>query len=146
MGLGPMHCSTSHWVSVSSDGTFAVVADRMNHGVRHIVITTASVTTLAGGYGFSDGVGTNALFYGTFGVALSPDGKYALVVDSYNHKIRKVIISTGEVTTLAGNQGFSNGIGTNARFDRPIGVCISPNASYALVVEESNHMVRMVII
>ena len=44
-----------------SDGVFALVADTNNHLIRHIVISTASVTTLVGMAGSAEpinGIGT----------------------------------------------------------------------------------------
>ena len=50
------------------------------------------VVTLAGtsSQGFVDGAGDSAQFYGPYGVAMSPDGTYALVGDAQNHAIRAV--------------------------------------------------------
>jgi hypothetical protein len=92
-----------------------------------------NVTTLAGGagsFGSTNGVGTIARFYNPFGVSISPDGVYALVADQTNHLIRQIIISTAYVTTLAGvagSSGATNGVGTIAKFDKPLGVSISPD-------------------
>jgi hypothetical protein len=51
--------------------------------------------------------GTNANFDQPFGLSTSPDGSYALITDYYNSKIRKMIVSTWVVSTLAGNGGGS---------------------------------------
>ena len=55
-----------------------------------------AVTTLAGQSqsGFKDATGASAQFYNPFGVAIDPTGKYALVADATNHRIRKVCTST----------------------------------------------------
>ena len=47
--------------------------------------------------------------------------------------------ATGTVTTLAGGNGSTasgsaNGVGTNATFNGPVGVALSVNGSFALVV------------
>jgi hypothetical protein len=79
-------------------------------------------------------------------VAISPDGVFALVADYYNNMIRHISISTAFVSTLAGStsSGSVNGIGTNARFDSPFGVAISPDGSLCLVSETINNQVRQV--
>ena len=50
--------------------------------------------------GDADGTGTSARFSGPMGIA--SDGINLYVADTSNNKIRKITISTGEVTTLAG--------------------------------------------
>jgi hypothetical protein len=139
-------------VSISPDGMYALVADSSNHLIRQIVISTASVTTLAGlagSPGSTNGVGTIALFKNPVGVSISPDGMYALVADSSNHLIRQIVISTASVTTLAGvagTPGSTNGVGTIARFNQPVGVSISPDGVYALVADRFSHLIRHIVI
>jgi hypothetical protein len=139
-------------VSISPDGVYALVADYSNHLIRHIVISTASVTTLAGAAGSggsANGVGTIARFENPVGVSIAPDGVYALVADFSNHLIHHIIISTANVTTLAGRATFSgstDGVGTIAQFNNPQGVSISPDGVYALVVDTKNHLIRHIII
>jgi DNA-binding beta-propeller fold protein YncE len=137
-------------VSISPDGVYALVGDRYNHLIRQIIISTASVTTFAGGSaGSTNGVGTIAQFNNPQGVSISPDGVYALVADFNNHLIRQIIISTASVTTLAGvagSSGSTNGVGSIVRFRDPIGVSISPDGVYALVADFKNHLIRKIII
>jgi hypothetical protein len=104
-----------------------------------------TVTTIAGSNivgTISDGTGSNANFNFLFSppnkgnnqlVAVSKDDSFALVISGL--RIRKVVISTGAVTTLAGSdtEGSSNGVGTNARFSSPYGIAISSTASWSLV-------------
>eukprot|EP00964_Phaeocystis_antarctica_P023767 scaffold13289_cov59-Phaeocystis_antarctica.AAC.2 len=63
---------------------------------------------------------------------LAPDASQ----DHGNHRIRRVDISTGATTTLAGSgvAGFNDDdVGTNAQFKDPIGVAIAPNGDFVLV-------------
>ena len=54
--------------------------------------------------------------------------------DTYNHRIRRVDVSTGATTTLAGStKGYSDGVGTSAQFSNPYGVAIDPSGAFALV-------------
>ena len=86
---------------------------------------STEVTTFAGSGnqtdsedGTADGVGTNATFSEPYGI--TTDGTNLYVSDMSNHTIRKLIIATGEVTTLAGSgsEGCQDGSGTNATFER----------------------------
>ena len=87
--------------------------------IRKIVIATGAVTTLAGAtgqLGNADGTGAAARFSGPNGIA--SDGAGNLYVADRD-TIRKVVIATGAVTTLAGAAGqfgSTDGTGAHARF------------------------------
>jgi DNA-binding beta-propeller fold protein YncE len=82
-----------------------------------------------------------------FGVAISPDGVYALVVDTNKNQIRRIIISTALVTTFAGSSvGTKDGLGTSSQFKNPVRIVISSDGVYALVTEFNNHLVRHIVI
>ena len=107
---------------ITTDGTNLYVAERSNHTIRKIVIATGVVTTLAGTAGTSgsnDATGTSATFNSPRGI--TTDGTNLYVAESENHKIRKIVIATGVVTTLAGSgsQGMDDGTGTSASFSNP---------------------------
>jgi hypothetical protein len=139
-------------VSISPCGTFALVADLGNQMIRHLVLSTLSVTTLAGSldlaYGSADGIGTNSFFFNPRGVSISPLGEIALVADSGNHLIRLINLATASVTTLAGDLeisvGSANGVGTNSLFFFPYDVQIAPLGDYALVAEYYNNLIRRI--
>ena len=110
------------------DGTGNVyVADSGNHTIRKI--TPAGVVTtlagLAGNFGSADGTGSDARFQDPSSVAVDSAGN-VYVADFGNHTIRK-ITPAGVVTTLAGlagNFGSADGVGSDARFNQPIGVAV----------------------
>ena len=104
------------------------------------------VVTVAGtgSSGLVDGAGPQ--FNTPRGVAMSPDGTYALVADHGNDVIRKIMIATQVVSTLAGtgSSGLVNGAGDSAQFNGPYGVAMIPDGTYALVVDFYNHVIRAV--
>ena len=106
------------------------------------------VVTVAGtgSSGLVDGAGDSAQFSYPFGVAMSPDGIYALVADYANHAIRKIMTATQVVSTLAGtgSSGLVDGAGDSAQFNYPVGVAMSPDGTYALVADQGNHAIRAV--
>jgi hypothetical protein len=117
------------------------VADSGNFTIRKIT-AAGMVTTLAGvagRSGWSDGAGSFAQFNGPEGVAVDGAGNVYvtdnvdytirestpagfLVAATGNYTIRKVT-PAGAVSTLAGlGRGSSDGVGSQARFDMPMGV------------------------
>lgn len=111
---------------ITTDGTNLYVADSANNTIRKIVISTGSVTTLAGTAtvaGFADSIGTAASFNQP--ARITTDGSQLYVTDFRNGTIRKIVIATGAVTTLAGsarNLGNVNDSGSAARFNQPNGI------------------------
>ncbi|MCK5235590.1 MAG: hypothetical protein KAR06_01280 [Deltaproteobacteria bacterium] len=133
-------------VSVTTDGTSVYVASS-SRTIRQIEISTGTVTTLAGdsvASGTFDGIGGDAKFNILSGI--TTDGINLYVTDSINNTIRKVIIATGEVTTLAGdwnNSGSGDGVGTEATFDWPTGITTD---GVNLYVGTFNRTIRKIVI
>ena len=68
--------------------------------------------------------------------ALPPSPPPPLQADSNNHLLRRVNLTSGLVTTLAGNatRGRADGVGTAATFYSPGGVAVDAAGSTAIVV------------
>ena len=131
---------------ITTDGTNLYVAERVNHLIRKIVISTGAVTTVAGtgSYGSANGTGTSASF--CYPIGINKDGTNLYVADLCNHLIRKIVISTGAVTTLAGtgSSGSANGTGTSASFSYPSGITTDGTNLY--VADYDNHLIRKIVI
>jgi len=123
---------------ITTDGTNLYVADKGNHLIRKIVISTGVVTTLAGtgSSGSANGTGTSASFKGPCGI--TTDGTNLYVSDTYNHLIRKIVISTGVVTTLAGGSRGS------ADITYPHGITTDGTNLY--VADTTNYLIRKIVI
>jgi DNA-binding beta-propeller fold protein YncE len=146
-GIGSMALLNSPWgATIDPKGAYALVADSANNLIRHINMTTARVTTLAGStQGSADGIGSMAQFLLPVSVAIDPTGAYALVADWTNSLIRRIDMATAHVTTLAGSSpGLMNGIGSVAQFNCPFTVAIDPTGAYALVVDAHNYLIRRI--
>ena len=67
-----------------SNATAPLQADLCNNLIRHVVLSSGLVSTLAGNTsgatGSADGLGTNASFYGPVSVAMDAAGTVALIV------------------------------------------------------------------
>jgi sugar lactone lactonase YvrE len=123
------------------------VADTMNNTLRKVT-ASGVVSTLAGlpgTAGNADGAGSAALFMGPQGLAI--DGRGNLyVADTNNHTIRKVVLSTCQVTTvagLAGNPGSTDGVGSQGRFNFPEGVAVD-GAGNIYVADAENQTIRKI--
>ncbi len=132
-------------MGITTDGTNLYVADYGNHRIRKIVIDNGTVTTLAGSsQGYTDATGTSARFYRPRGI--TTDGTNLYVADMYNHRIRKIVIDNGTVTTIAGqsDNGSADGIGTAASFWNPSQITTDGTNLY--VVDGFNQSIRKIVI
>ena len=132
-------------LGITTDGTNLYVADYYNHRIRKIVIDNATVTTLAGSSsGFTDATGTSAKFYFPHGI--TTDGTHLYVAEHGNNRIRKIVISTGVVTTLAGSSvGLTDATGTSAKFSSPRGITTTDGTNL-YVADYGNHRIRKIVI
>ncbi|MCH8844553.1 MAG: hypothetical protein IID61_16455, partial [SAR324 cluster bacterium] len=129
---------------ITSDGTNLYIADSGGNTIREIEIATGVVTTLAGSgaFGSADGSAAEGSFFTPSGVVT--DGVNVYVADTGNHKIRKVTIATGEITTLAGtgDTDSADGTGTAAGFHSPDR--IASDGTYLYVSDSGNHKIRQI--
>ena len=137
---------------VTVDGAGNVyVADSSSHTIRKVVVATGTVTTLVGTTGMTgtaDGTGAAARFMSPYGVVVDAAGANLYVADTASHTIRKVVIATGVVTTLAGTasmSGNTNATGAAARFREPSGLALDA-AGNLYVSEPANHTIRKVVV
>jgi sugar lactone lactonase YvrE len=129
---------------ITTDGTNLYVADSGNRIIRKIVIATGAVTTLAGSgsSGSADGVGIAASF--NIPEDITTDGSYLFLTDSGNNNVRKIAISTGTVTTVAGSviPGSADGTGAAAGFNSPAGITTDGTNLY--VADSKNNIIRKI--
>jgi DNA-binding beta-propeller fold protein YncE len=104
------------------------------HTIRKVDLGSNGVTVLAGATnqaGSSDGPAPMARFHSPAGLAYQAGQLF--IADSENYTIRKLVLQTGEVTTLAGTVGQSgqkDGVGSKVLFGSP----------HALVVDGAGHL------
>ncbi len=124
---------------------FAIVADTTNHGIRRVSL--AGVVTSAVGspahHGSVDGVGRAARFNYPGGLAADDSGNL-FVSDANNNTLRRIVLQTAQVSTVAGQAGVSgsvDGIGLAARFEGPTGLA-SDGAGGYFVADSGNSTIR----
>jgi len=131
---------------ITTDGINVYVTDSGNQTVRRINIATKAVSTLAGSsgaIGSADGVQGDARF--NLPGRITTDGINLYLTDVYNRTVRKIELSTGTVTTLAGRpgpQGTTDGIGSDARFNQPNG--ITTDGTFLYVTDSYENTIRKI--
>ena len=107
-----------------SNGTTSVIKQMggSRQGVELSLSTAVTTVAGTGSSGSANGTGTSASF--NTPTEVTTDGTNLYVADFSNHLIRKIVISTGVVTTVAGtgSSGSANGTGTSASFNGPVGI------------------------
>ena len=129
----------SAWVNISN----GLIPDAAgNAGISPVV----QVTTLAGSgaAAYADGTGVAAQFFSPAGVAVDGSGD-VYVADQGIHRIRKIVATTGVVSTLAGSgtAGFVNGTGAAAQFANPTGVAVDGSGN-VYVADQGNQRIRAI--
>ena len=132
------------------------IADSDNHRVRKVTVSTGIITTIAGrsipysvgqgGYDKDNIAATSALLNYPQGVAIETSGN-VYIADTFNHRVRKVTVSTGIITTIAGtgSPGYNtdNIAATSAMLNFPPGVAIDGSGN-VYIADSYNKRVRKV--
>jgi len=142
-------------LSPTSSGTNQLyIVDRKNSRIRQIDLTTNTITTIVGtgnrGYTGDGGLATDARLDWPTGIAVDNKGDI-YISDSNNQVIRKVEVSSGLISTIAGNgqrptpTAPSNGInigdgGTalSASLNNPQGLAVD-DVNNILYIADSGH-------
>ena len=112
------------------------IADSWNHRIRKVTVSTGIITTIAGtgsgSYSGDNGAATSAALYYPWGVALDASNNI-YIADSNNNRIRKVTVSTGIITTIAGTGTNSysgdGGAATSATLSSATGVAVDASGT-----------------
>ncbi len=131
------------------------IADGYNNRIRKVKLSTGIITTIAGtdsaGYNGDGIAATNAKIYFPTAVFTDTIGN-VFIADAGNNRIRKISISTGLISTIAGsgpigvgaggNSG-DGGIATNAQLSVPVGLYID-KYNNIFICDYGNNKVRKV--
>ncbi len=110
---------------------------------------TEEVNTLVNGFNFN--TASTSTSDGTASMVISPNGQYLYVPDEKNHVIKRVEISSGTVSVIAGTSGNNNsgngpvdGNGAAARFNFPTGLAIDVSGTL-YVADKDNNAIRKIV-
>jgi sugar lactone lactonase YvrE len=121
------------------------VSDEENNVIREIT-SAGNVLTIAGSgvSGYQDGPAGSAEFNHPEGMVLDASGDL-FVADGHNNVIRKIILSSGAVSTYAGTgiAGFNNGALSSATFFDPYGLAADASGNI-YVADIQNNAIRKI--
>ena len=120
------------------------------HKILKVTASSGIITTLAGkgfsGYSGDGGQATLATLYTPCAVALDTSGNI-YIADSLNNRIRKVTVSTGVITTVAGdgNEGYisDNVAATSTSLNNPRDVAVDTSGNI-FIADTGNRRIRKV--
>ena len=126
------------------------ITEFSNHCIRKVTASTGIITTVAGngtaGYSGDNSAATAAELNYPYDVAVNASGN-VYIVDCYNNRIRRVDVTTGIITTIAGNgtAGYSgdNGAATAAQLNYPTGVTLDV-AGNIYIADNGNQRIRKI--
>ena len=126
------------------------VADTHNQRIRRIDALTQIITTVAGtgvgGFSGDTAQATSTRLASPLALAFESDS-FLYVADSANHRIRRVDLQSGKITTVAGTgiQGFTGdgGSALTASLNSPAGLVIDASGNL-YIADTGNHRVRRV--
>ena len=125
------------------------IADTKNHAVRRVDAETGTITTVAGtgieGLSGDGGPGVEAQLAQPRGIALAGDD-LLYIGDSNNQRVRRLDLTTGIISTVAGTtRGYSGdqGPASEAQFYQPRGLTVTADGDL-LVADTLNSRLRRV--
>ena len=126
------------------------IADSHNHRIREVSSATGTIATIAGtgapGFSGDGGPATSAQLDRPTALAFDSAGNLYLA-DTSNHRVRRIAVATGEITTVAGNgiEAFAgdNGPATAASIDSPTGLALDASGNL-YIADTHNGRVREV--
>ncbi|MGB8166632.1 MAG: NHL repeat-containing protein, partial [Chthoniobacteraceae bacterium] len=152
--LGDNGAATSAILNVPQDAVVDAsgniyIADTSDNRIRKVspsgVITTIAGTGIAGFSGDGNQA-TSAMISSPRGVALDSAGNL-YIADSSNSRIRKVVLATGNISTIAGtgSAGFSGdgGRATAAQLNNPYAIAVDGNGNL-FIADYNNQRIREV--
>nr|MBK7064014.1 hypothetical protein [Deltaproteobacteria bacterium] len=142
---------------LDASGTVMYLLDQGNGRIRRLDLAAQTVSTIAGvgmrGFGGDDGPAMMATFNWQSGenpepeggIALDREGRNLYVSDTGNHRIRRIELASGTITTVAGTGalgfGGDNGPALMAQLSSPQDLEFGPDGRL-YIADTNNHRIR----
>ena len=123
--------------------TYDAAGDAFDNGV--VIAGTSHVG------GMADGVGTNATFARPWGICIDVKGNLYVAGQGggdASNNVRLLTAGTWAVTTIAGvgnNTGYIDGLGGDARFNRPTGIAVDKNSDLYILDMDNNRIRKITV-
>jgi hypothetical protein len=126
------------------------IADQGNNVIRKITAATGVITTVAGngtcGYAGDGGAATSGQLCSPAYVSVDSAGNF-YIADTNNNVIRKVAVSTGLISTVAGNgtagDSGDGGLASSAELRAPVGLAFDSAGNF-YIAESGGNIIRKV--
>uniref|UniRef100_A0A182JIX7 Thioredoxin-like fold domain-containing protein n=1 Tax=Anopheles atroparvus TaxID=41427 RepID=A0A182JIX7_ANOAO len=131
-------------LAINREAKEVYLADSESSAIRKVSLVDGKVMAVAGGdrnpldlfaFGDIDGKQYAAKFQHPLGVAYNPQDGCVYFADTYNHKIKKIDVTTNCATTCE----FRESNGAVKRFKEPAGLCLDRSGRYLYVADTNNH-------
>lgn len=141
--------SSPRGLAVTPDGATLYVADTGNHAIRAVDLASGSVTTVAGTGALGplpavEGQGQDTPLRSPYDVEVRPGE--VLVAMAGSNQVWRIDLQNGEAKPLAGSgeQGTSDGSGTNATMSQPSGLTLDESGAWLYYTDAGSNSVRRV--
>ena len=143
-----VHLNAPTTVIVDGEGNL-YISDTGNQRVLIVIAETGLIATIAGtgtyGLGGEGVAATESDLANPTGLALDEQGNL-YIADTDNHRIRRVEMKTGRISTVAGDARLTQigdgGPATDAGLRDPLGIAINQDTLY--IADTGHHLIRMV--
>ncbi|XP_053681337.1 NHL repeat-containing protein 2 [Anopheles nili] len=131
-------------LAINREAKEMYLADSESSAIRKISLHDGKVMAVAGGdrnpldlfaFGDVDGKQYAAKFQHPLGVAYNSQDGCVYLADTYNHKIKKIDVSTNSATTCE----FREANGAIKRFNEPAGLCFDASGQLLYIADTNNH-------
>lgn len=140
-GAGPearFYCP--HGLALNPGDAFALVADYCNHAIRRLDLASYRVSRLTEPGQTNGELDRLAAAQGPIDVDISPDGRFALVVDHDRRTVRHLALLPPQVTAIfgSGHETFDLGRQLAARVSDPRQLTFSVDGAFAVILDGPN--------
>ena len=137
---------------LSPDGATLYVAETFGSRIRRVTVSSGAVTTFVGDgtRAHLDGTGTSARVMEPIGLAMTSDGDIIYFADHLDHRLRRIEVASGVVTTIAGTgsqcSSSCDGNGQSAGLASPHHLVLNPANTILFWSDLSSKTVRQMVV
>jgi NHL repeat. len=97
-------------------------------------------------FGDRSGLVSGALYQHPLDVLFVPQERSVFVADTYNHRIKVILLDEGRVEVFAGTgkPGWNDGAADAAQFWEPSGLTLAKDGRFLWVADTNNHAIRQI--